>query len=521
MAGARQRILLAEPAGATSLGAALSVHRDVSKLDSAAVDAAAADPEQLARALPPEPGHDVLIVRIAPQDTSSATEVDWAASVHAPLLRCFTLVRGLVPRLVGGGHGGAVAVVLPSSGLISDARRAGESVLGRSLLGLFEGLRAELLPTDVRVSVVLSDEGETEAELVRRIEATLARMPLYALPGSVTRADIESAVGPWLDELARTPADLALPPAGPMGEVYRRELGDAPAASVPVSAHDAVRDADGWRSAAVAGKTAIVTGGASGIGLGITEALLERGLNVVIADVRDDHLDAAGCRLERFGERVVPMRLDVTDPQAWRDGADVIWERFGGIDLLVLNAGIGVLGTILASNPADWHWVMGVNLAGVTKGIEALLPLLRAGRSGGHIVATSSAGGLMVAHDGGIYSAAKFGVVALMECLRDELSGELIGVTTLCPAGVNTNIHDHETMRPAAFSESGVRGSADELAEQQARAREMLSHGADPRAVGDMVVAAIDRNAPIVFTDGGIAPIIRLRGQALSAAARA
>ncbi|TWB46965.1 NADP-dependent 3-hydroxy acid dehydrogenase YdfG [Nitrospirillum viridazoti] len=208
-------------------------------------------------------------------------------------------------------------------------------------------------------------------------------------------------------------------------------------------------------------------------------------------------------------------QLDVTDKQGWRDVADAVIARFGAIDLLCLNAGVGILGTILESKPADWRWLMGVNLEGVTNGVEIVLPLMRARGLGGHVVATSSAGGLMVAADGGIYSAAKYGVVALMECLRAELLLDGIGVTTLCPAGVNTNIHDHEMMRPAEFSDSGVRGNEMERAERQAMARNMLSKGADPRAVGRQVFEAIDRNEPVLFTDGGIAPIIELRRDAL------
>jgi len=273
-------------------------------------------------------------------------------------------------------------------------------------------------------------------------------------------------------------------------------------------------------SSATAGGTALVTGGASGIGLGIAEALLDRGLNVVMADVRDDHLARAQAVLDHHEHRLMALQLDVTDKDAWIQAVDVIDDRFGTVDILCLNAGIGVLGTILGSRPADWEWLMGVNLEGVTNGLETVLPVMRARGAGGHVVATSSAGGLMVASDGGIYSSAKFGVIAAMDCLRAQLAPEGIGVTTLCPAGVNTNIHDHETMRPEAYLDSGLRGDSAKLAQQQQAAREMLSKGADPREVGRRVLDAIDENAPIVFTDGGIAPIVEMRRDALIRAAR-
>jgi NAD(P)-dependent dehydrogenase (short-subunit alcohol dehydrogenase family) len=273
-------------------------------------------------------------------------------------------------------------------------------------------------------------------------------------------------------------------------------------------------------SPATPGRTAIVTGGASGIGLGIAEALLERGLNVVVADVREDHLAHAEARLGHHAGRLLPHRLDVTDRRAWCEAVDAIGDRFGAIDILCLNAGIGVLGKILDSSPADWDWLMGVNLAGVTHGLETVLPLMRGRGARGHVVATSSAGGLMVAADGGVYSSAKFGVVAAMDCLRAELAPEGIGVTTLCPAGVNTNIHDHETMRPEAYRDSGLRADDAELARQQQAARAMLAKGADPRAVGRRVLRAVDDDASIVFTDGGIATVVELRRDALVRAAR-
>jgi NAD(P)-dependent dehydrogenase (short-subunit alcohol dehydrogenase family) len=289
---------------------------------------------------------------------------------------------------------------------------------------------------------------------------------------------------------------------------------------MPSDPRHAVGRSTGSHSPATPGRTAIVTGGASGIGLGIAEALLDRGLNVVVADVREDHLAHAEARLSHHAGRLMPHRLDVTDRRAWCAAVDAIGDRFGAVDILCLNAGIGILGRILDSSPADWDWLMGVNLAGVTHGLETVLPLMRGRGAGGHVVATSSAGGLMVAADGGVYSSAKFGVVAAMDCLRAELAPEGIGVTTLCPAGVNTNIHDHETMRPEACRDSGLRADDAELARQQQAARAMLAKGADPRAVGRRMLRAVDDDASIVFTDGGIATVVELRRDALLRAAR-
>jgi len=261
-------------------------------------------------------------------------------------------------------------------------------------------------------------------------------------------------------------------------------------------------------------RVALVTGGASGIGRGLVEALLGRGLSVAAGDVNERHLASLRSDLACHGTRLMAQRLDVADPGDWSRAVGEIEERFGAIDVLCLNAGIGVLGPILASSSADWRWLMQVNLAGVTNGLVAVLPGLRA-RGGGHILATSSMGGLVAANDGGIYSCAKFGVVALIEALRAELSGEGIVATVLCPAAVNTNILDHEALRPEHLSDSGIVRPPAEAERMRDMARSILSLGADPREVGRRAVAAMDRGEPYVFTDAAVSPLIALREAAI------
>lgn len=272
--------------------------------------------------------------------------------------------------------------------------------------------------------------------------------------------------------------------------------------------------------ASLLNRVAFVTGGASGIGLGIATALLRRGATVVIGDVRADHMESAGRALAAFGERLHVRYLDVTDADDWTRARDDVTARFGTLHVLCLNAGIGILGTILQARPHDWAWLMGVNLRGVTLGLETFLPVMRDSREGAHICATSSMGGLVVADDGGIYSSAKFGVVALMECLRAELACERIGVTVLCPAGVNTNIHDHGSMRPREFGDSGMAVDPERQRAMAEMARSILALGADPLQVGERVVDAMLANEPYVFTDGAVAPILQARRDALLAAAR-
>jgi len=142
----------------------------------------------------------------------------------------------------------------------------------------------------------------------------------------------------------------------------------------------------------LAGKTAFVTGGASGIGLGIAKALAGAGMNVVIADIRDDHLAKAGAELGN-PMRMLALRLDVTDRQDFARAADAAEARFGKIHLLCNNAGVAVVGPTALATYADWDWVMGVNLGGTINGIVTILPRIRRHGEGGHIVNTASMSG--------------------------------------------------------------------------------------------------------------------------------
>ncbi|TLY91451.1 MAG: SDR family NAD(P)-dependent oxidoreductase, partial [Gammaproteobacteria bacterium] len=141
------------------------------------------------------------------------------------------------------------------------------------------------------------------------------------------------------------------------------------------------------------GKTAFVTGGASGIGLGIAKALLGAGMKVVIADIREDHLASATAELGS-PERVLALELDVTDRAAYARAADAAEARFRKIHVLCNNAGVGVAGPTELATFADWDWVLGVNHGGVVNGIVTLLPRIMRHGEGGHIVNTASMSGL-------------------------------------------------------------------------------------------------------------------------------
>ena len=261
------------------------------------------------------------------------------------------------------------------------------------------------------------------------------------------------------------------------------------------------------------GRVAIVTGGASGMGLGMAKALTREGVLVAIADIRDDHLADAIASAAAEGISLRPYRLDVTDRKEYAAVADAVERDLGPVSIVSLNAGIGVIGHIKDATYADWDWILGVNLGGVINGVRTFVPRLRAQGLGGHIMATASMGGIVVADSGGIYSAAKFGVVTMMQCLRDDLVEEGIGVSVLCPAAVNTNIHQHYDMRPQRYADSGYVQSSEE-AEGLKR---MLAHGMSTDRVGVLVVEGIRANRLYIMTDGAMAPVVEMRRDALLA----
>jgi NAD(P)-dependent dehydrogenase (short-subunit alcohol dehydrogenase family) len=204
----------------------------------------------------------------------------------------------------------------------------------------------------------------------------------------------------------------------------------------------------------VAGKTAFVTGGASGIGLGIAKALLGAGMNVVIADIRDDHLVAGSAELDG-GDRVLAIKLDVTDRSDFARAADATEAKFGKIHILCNNAGVAVVGPTELATFSDWDWVMGVNLGGVINGVTTMLPRLLSHGEGGHIVNTSSMSGMVPVGGTTIYSTAKAAVLTMMETMRPELESRGVICSAFCPGAVQSNIAEAGKTRPEELADSG------------------------------------------------------------------
>jgi NAD(P)-dependent dehydrogenase (short-subunit alcohol dehydrogenase family) len=195
----------------------------------------------------------------------------------------------------------------------------------------------------------------------------------------------------------------------------------------------------------LAGKVAVVTGGASGIGKGIATALRDEGAQVVIADIEQSALDATA---EELG--VTGIRTDVSKAESVEALATEVVERFGTAHVIVNNAGIGPIGNIADLTLDDWRWIVDVNLWGVIHGVHHFLPILKANEDGGHIVNTSSVAGLVPSPGLGSYVLTKYGVLGMTETLAIELAAEdsKVGATVLCPGTIHTNIATSSRNRP-------------------------------------------------------------------------
>ena len=266
-------------------------------------------------------------------------------------------------------------------------------------------------------------------------------------------------------------------------------------------------------------RTAFITGGASGIGLGMAKVFLRAGMRVAIADIREDHLDQA--RAELAGEfdeaRFHALKLDVTDRAAFAAAADEVAGRFGAVHLLCNNAGIGILKPIGEAEYADWDWAVDVNLNGVFNGIKSFLPHMLAHGEGGHIVNTASMAGVLQYSQAGLYVATKFAVVGLSEALRAELADKGIGVSAFCPGGVRSNIRDYEKTRPDRFAVS-AEGDAPPPPRfsfsDEDRAR-LGTLTASPEEAGEMVLQGVRDNALYIFTAPEFRPGIEQRFDAM------
>jgi NAD(P)-dependent dehydrogenase (short-subunit alcohol dehydrogenase family) len=244
------------------------------------------------------------------------------------------------------------------------------------------------------------------------------------------------------------------------------------------------------------GKTAVVTGAASGIGLGLAHALAREGMNVVLADVEEEPLARAKAEFAELNVRTLAAAVDVSEREAMYALAERVAAEMGPVHLLANNAGVAYLGTPLDEiSDADYDWVIGVNLRGAINGIKAFVPAIKARGEGGHVVNTASIAGfhVMPGWHHGLYCLTKYAVVALSEALREDLEPFDIGVSVLCPAGVQTDIYQAGRNRPERY------GGAFERDENHALAH-LDESGLPPDEIAAKVLRAIRRNDLYIFT---------------------
>jgi NAD(P)-dependent dehydrogenase (short-subunit alcohol dehydrogenase family) len=266
----------------------------------------------------------------------------------------------------------------------------------------------------------------------------------------------------------------------------------------------------------ISGKTAIVTGAASGIGLGIATALAEAGANVVMADIQKEAVEQAAHRLSGTNKRVMPVRIDVTVEQSVIDALAEAERVFGKLHIACNNAGVPMHGTRLVDVPqADWQFVMAVNIWGIVHGIRHFVPAILKHGEEGHIVNTASVAGFQNRRgtDQGPYSMTKYAALSLSEELEHELEGSNIGVTVLCPGPINTNIARGARNRPDHMGGPQIRPS-----DEATLAERLAATGLDPKRVGERVVDAIRTDTFYAFVGAVPAEVIRARHRRIEAA---
>ena len=266
-----------------------------------------------------------------------------------------------------------------------------------------------------------------------------------------------------------------------------------------------------------ADKTAIISGGAEGIGLSIAKALGEQKMNIVLADIDQKNLEKASLELRGSGVSVLPVTLDVADEAQWHDAAQQAIERFGKIHMVVNNAGIGGdTGPIQNAQTKGWQWALDVNLMGVMYGAKVMVPWIKQHGEGGWIINVASMAGMGGIPYNGAYTATKTAVVALSESWAAELQSKGIKVSVLCPAFVQTRIYDSDRNRPLKYqNDTATPTNEDSFAD---KTKHLVENGIDVSIVGKRVVEALNDGELYIFTHPNYRAIVQRRFQAIDAA---
>jgi NAD(P)-dependent dehydrogenase (short-subunit alcohol dehydrogenase family) len=240
------------------------------------------------------------------------------------------------------------------------------------------------------------------------------------------------------------------------------------------------------KTADLTGRVVVVTGAGSGIGREVSLLCAQRGAHLALCDISDAGMAATAQAARTRDAQVLTSRVDVSDAEAMTRFAHATFDRFGRVDLLVNNAGVGLVGRFLDTSGKDWRWLIDINLMGVVHGCDAFLPTMIESGHGGHVVNLSSAAGLLANPQLTAYSATKFAVLGLSEALRMELKPHGIGVTAVCPGIINTAITQNSPIRS---------GDVDERRKRLASTYQKRGYTAE--RVARNILRAVDRNRAV------------------------
>ncbi|HEY1836292.1 MAG TPA: SDR family NAD(P)-dependent oxidoreductase [Rhizomicrobium sp.] len=250
----------------------------------------------------------------------------------------------------------------------------------------------------------------------------------------------------------------------------------------------------------LSGKTAFVTGGASGIGFALGNAFARTGMKVMLADIEADALNSAVKGQRDCGLDVRGVVCDVTDPASVARAAAATYKAFGNVHVVCNNAGVAGGGGIDDIALDTWRWVFDVNVMGVLHGIRTFLPHIRAHGEGGHIVNTASMAGLQSGLGFNPYATSKYAVVAMSEGLAMQLAPLGIGVSVVCPGFVRTRMSESARNRPERYGPAHLPDPESPMGALTAKIAELVQSGLDPSAVAALVLTAIREDELYVFT---------------------
>ncbi|MEP5568585.1 MAG: SDR family NAD(P)-dependent oxidoreductase [Halioglobus sp.] len=265
-------------------------------------------------------------------------------------------------------------------------------------------------------------------------------------------------------------------------------------------------------------KTAVISGGAEGIGLAVAHALGKRGMNIVIADINPEQLAAAEAELKSAGIPILATALDVADLNQWQQVAEQSAARFGKVHMVVNNAGVGGKGgTIEETDPKTWQWVLDVNLMGVVYGTQVMVPLIKSHGEGGWVVNVASMAGFGPLPLATPYTATKAAVVAMTENWAMELTPEGIHASVLCPGFTQTRINQSERNKHERYaSEPSQDGS--NAKQLDGMLKKVVDEGMPTSVVAERVLEALEAKELYIFTHPSYQPLVNVRFKAAAAA---